>query len=87
MGAALTSTRLTFGRSASRGNSDCACATLSRTSCTARSRLSLSLNCTAMVLAFSRDQECILSMPLMPAIESSSGLVTCVSISPGPAPL
>ena len=80
------STRLMTGASASLGSLPVASATLSRTSCTARSRLSESLNWTKTTPEFSREKEWILSMPLMPATASSMGLTTWVSISPGPAP-
>ena len=80
------STRLMRGASASLGSLLVTDATLSRTSCTARSRFSDSLNWTSTTPAFSREKLWILSIPLIPATASSIGLTTWFSISPGPAP-
>ena len=85
MGVAPMSMRETFGASASRGRFPTP-ATLSRTSCTARSSGTVSLNCTKMSPTFSRAKLWMTSTPWMPATASSMGLLTCASISAGPAP-
>ena len=62
-------------------------ATLSRTSCMARSCDIDSLNCTkTRPIVLARERLDASRRPLMPATASSMGLTTCVSISVGPGP-
>ena len=86
IGFASASTLAITGSSICRGSFDRTRATRSRTSAAAPSGSRSSLKRTVIWLRSGREIEVSTSTPSMPAIESSSGLVTCVSMMSADAP-
>jgi hypothetical protein len=80
------SKRATYGGLASRGKFGCTAATLSRTSCTARSMSAPTSNSTPVSLRPSRLFERIILTPAMPFSASSIGCVSSLSVASGDAP-
>ena len=85
-GSASESACATTGSSISAGRRPRTRATRSRTSLAATSGFFSSLKRTLISLRPARVADSITSMPSMPAMESSSGLVTCDSITSAEAP-
>ena len=87
VGVASASTLAMTGSSMAAGKRPRTRDTRSRTSAAPSSGLLLSLKRTVIWLCSERDVEVMMSTPSMPAIESSSGLVTCDSITSDDAPV
>ena len=87
VGVASASTLAMMGSSTASGSRPRTRATRSRTSAAAVSGFLVSLKRTVIWLRSVRDTEVMMSTPSMPAIESSSGLVTCDSMTSEEAPM
>ena len=87
VGVASASTLAMMGSSTASGSRPRTRETRSRTSAAALSGSFSSLKRTVIWLCSAREIEVMMSTPSMPAIESSSGLVTCDSITSDEAPI